>query len=189
MISKLFFSILILSTGLGGGNGIKDKSQDLYLADAKRFIHWYMEGTIKDSIILSNQAGGHFFKMCERELMSDTTILTHSEHREFQAALDSSKLQNWTADLVGTKVRLLSEDTIRAIFKGKILYKDWNVFYSKYGKRFLKFSAPIFLRNKTLCIFYSEEDCGSTCGSGELDVYKKNGGGWKLVKTVCSWMS
>jgi hypothetical protein len=189
MISKLFFSIFILSTGLGGRNGINDKLQDSYIKDTKRFIYWYIKETRQDSILLSDQAGGHFFRGCERELMSDTTILSYSERREIQAALDSPKLQNWTGDLVGKKVRLVSKDTIQAIFKGKILYKDWDVFYSRYGKRLLKFSAPIFLRNRTLCIFYNEEDCGNTCGSGEVDVYKNDGDGWKLVKTLCSWMS
>ncbi len=83
-----------------------------------------------------------------------------------------------TSDFPG--VRLLSRDTVDAVFK--VFARHWTYFRAYIGNDFNEFSMPIFLRNDTYCLFYTANYCGGLCGGGNLILYKKQGNGWKIVK-------
>ena len=78
-------------------------------------------------------------------------------------------------------------DTVTAIFKDR--NKWWTYFYKYYGESFNTYSAPIFLRNYTLCLFYSSNSCGGLCGGGQITLFKKEGNTWKPFKSFCDWVS
>jgi hypothetical protein len=182
--------LFILLSGISVGNTTsKVASQRTYLLNARQFISYYMSTKVRDSINLSDLAGGHFFRSCEKSLLGDTAFLSEAEKKEIASELDHPLIQRWTTELVGAKIRLINDDTARAIFKDPHLVKDWRVFNAKYGKDLWRFSAPIFVRNNTICIFYSEQVCGNNCGSGEISLYEKDGDSWKLITTFCDWMS
>ena len=54
---------------------------------------------------------------------------------------------------------------------------------------FNTFSLPIFLRNYSYCIFYSDNHCGWLCGGGRLTLYKKINNRWQELKSYCNWIS
>ena len=67
--------------------------------------------------------------------------------------------------------------------------KQWPYFNKKFGKNLNSFSRPIFLRNNSICFFYSSNSCGSLCGSGGLSVYVKENGIWYFYDSVYMWIS
>lgn len=80
-------------------------------------------------------------------------------------------------------LKVISRDSLNKIFD----YNNdlgWKYFHRKYGEGFYSFSKPIFLRNKTICIFYSSYSCGGLCGESEFGVYKKINGMWTLYMVL-----
>ena len=75
-----------------------------------------------------------------------------------------------------------------AVFKEKN-NKGWPYMYKKGIRSFHRFSVPVFIKGGDYCIFYSDESCGNLCGSGELAIYKKEHGKWKLWGIISSWIS
>ena len=159
-----------------------------YLENTRQFIRLFKDSIyLKDSLVISNKAGGHIFSICEEELFHDSAILSSQERREILVQLDHPILKTWTNDLIGP-AKIVSQDTLNRIFKGG-LHEAWSLFHEKYGRDLRRFSAPIFLRNNTICLFYSEMMCGGLCGEGQLSLYKKGAGQWKLIRTFCNWVS
>jgi hypothetical protein len=109
------------------------------------------------------------------------------------SAPELARLQSHTYPVISTwasfslGARLLSQDTIHKAFQRRA--DDWNYFHKHIGMSFNEFSAPIFLRNYTYCLFYSANYCGSLCAGGSLVLYKKEKGRWKPVKNYCQWVS
>lgn len=95
-------------------------------------------------------------------------------------------IEKWTAELI-PNTNFVSADTINQIFKDR--QKGWDYFYKKFGRGFYSYSAPIFFRNNTYCVFYTSHHCGWLCGGGRLNLYKKEGNKWKIVKSYCNWIS
>jgi hypothetical protein len=135
--SHLKSFLFILLSGISLGNRISHAdSQKTYLLNARQFISYYMSTKVRDSINLSDLAGGHFFRSCEKSLLGDTAFLSEAEKKEIVSELDHPIVQRWTAELVGAKIRLISDDTLRSIFKNPHLVNDWRVFNAKIWKRF-----------------------------------------------------
>jgi hypothetical protein len=95
-------------------------------------------------------------------------------------------LVKWTKESFGS-TKLVSSDTINAIFKDHS--KWWTYFNKHIGRSFNTFSVPIFLRNDTYCLFYSDHHCGGLCGEGKLILYKKQNNKWTVLKSYCNWVS
>jgi hypothetical protein len=181
--------LFILLSGFSVGNKTpKADAQNTYLVNAKQFTTYFISTQIKDSIILSEQVDEGFLKKCRSSLLTDTALFSEAERQKITVELDDPLIQNWTEGVLGIKVRVIHADSIRSVFKDHHRLADWQSFYARYGKSYFTFSAPIFLRNNTLCIFYSGNNCGSNCGEGNVCLYKKVGNDWKLIKTFCNWV-
>lgn len=95
-------------------------------------------------------------------------------------------LERWPTQLLPA-ARWVESDTVRNIFNKREL--RWTYFNRQYGNRLVTYSAPIFLRNSTYCIFQAGYSCGSLCGAGNLSLYQKKNGSWQLVKSYFEWIN
>ncbi|WP_026752492.1 hypothetical protein [Sediminibacterium sp. C3] len=82
----------------------------------------------------------------------------------------------WTSDIFNS-VRIMSKNATNEFFK------------DRRRKGYYSFSVPIFLKNDTYCLFYSDNHCGYECGEGHLKLYRNEKGKWTEVKTYCKWIS
>jgi len=122
---------------------------------------------------------------CLDPFLDDSAFYTKAELDFIMKSIKTSSIK-WSNGLLGS-VNVISKDTIDAIFKDKS--KGWNYFYKHFGQSYYIFSLPIFLRNDTLCLFYSSTHCGYECGDGHFKLYEKEYGKWIEVKTYCNWIS
>src|SRR4030095_4643577 len=122
---------------------------------------------------------------CIGQLLNDTAVYTEDE-LIYLKNKQYAGLSKWTSDVFGT-IKLISNDTIETIFKD--YSKWWPYFYKNIGLGFDTFSLPIFLRNDTYCLFYSDHHCGRLCGGGRLTLYKKDHDKWIQFKSYCNWIS
>lgn len=106
-------------------------------------------------------------------------LVTKEEHAYIKKQIDSMKLFAWNEALF-KRSKLIREDSLRSIFKNPDSYQASKNFYTQYGNGYYSFSKPIFLRNSTLCIFYSYYSCGGmvACGGYNLTIYKRAKGHW-----------
>lgn len=118
------------------------------------------------------------------------TVFTKPEKLYIRTELDSMRHFAWGKG-VFAKSRLIPADTISHIFgkKSNITGDGWQYFYTWFGKGFHEFSKPIFLRNNTMCIFYSSYHCGWLCADGNLSIYVKEGDKWVLKGMLYRWVS
>ena len=123
---------------------------------------------------------------CIERLKYDSSVFTKTEIAYILEQSHNSPIKKWTNEVI-PGAKLINGDTIKLIFTNYT--KMWPYFYQKIGTDLTTFSAPIFLRNNQYCIFYSGFHCGDRCGEGELSLYKREGKGWKKVKTYCSWIA
>lgn len=123
---------------------------------------------------------------CLKYVISDTAAFTKEERTYIESESRHSLLRCWTTGLV-LQAKIISVDTVHAIFEDRS--KGWKYFYKNAGVSFSNFSASVFLRNYSYCLFYSDNSCGGLCGRGRLTLYKKEGESWKEIKSYCDWIS
>jgi len=155
-----------------------------YIEQVKEFMNYIRKTEIKENTILlvdkphMTECGIHLF---------DDVIKYNNEENEFiKTQISQPLIKTWSIDLVN-EAKIINHDTLDAIFKDE--EKGWNYFYKNYGKIFHVFSAPIFLRDNTYCLLYSEYHCGGLCGEGNCMLYKKENNLWKRLKTVGLWIN
>jgi hypothetical protein len=56
-------------------------------------------------------------------------------------------------------------------------------------KCYSNYTKPIFFRNNTLCLIYTEGICGPLNGGGGWKVYRKEKGTWNQWLTMTGWIS
>ncbi|SKA14755.1 hypothetical protein [Sediminibacterium ginsengisoli] len=123
---------------------------------------------------------------CLENLMEDTAGFSAAERRQIRKQVSHPGITAWTGDMF-PQARILNADTIKAAFMERD--KSWPYFHKQYGKSYYQVSVPIFLRNNTLCLFYTDYNCGPLCGQGAWVLYKKTGDKWESIKTFCRWIS
>ena len=99
---------------------------------------------------------------------------------------DSIDIKKWSRE-VFENVRFVNSDTINAILEDTS--RGLPFFRRNIGRGFSTFSVPIFLRNDTYCLFYSDHYDAPLAGGGGLGLYRKENGKWKIVKYYCFWIS
>ncbi len=85
------------------------------------------------------------------------------------------------------KYKYIKPKRLDKIFSNKD--KGWKYYNLKYGTYLNYYSNPIFLRQGTLCLFYSGSLCGTFCGSGGFSLYSKENGEWKHKEMIYFWIS
>ncbi len=157
-----------------------------YIKKCIAFIKEIKNEQLADTnFILVNNPFSFEYNNCISTLLMDSSIFSNDE-LTFIKDKKYPALTKWTKELF-TTIKIISEDTLNSIFKDKS--KWWNFFHKNFGQSFNTFSIPIFLRNDTYCLFYSDNHCGGECGDGRLILYKKERNKWTEVKSYCNWIS
>lgn len=157
-----------------------------YMSKSLDFIKQIHKKELLDSnFILVDKPYAFEYFYCSGQSITDSTFYTKEELSFIEKSMKASSIK-WSSGLFGS-AKIMSRDSIDAIFKDKS--KGWYYFYKHIGKGVYSFSLPIFLRNDTYCLFYSDYSCGYTCGEGHFKLYKKENGSWVEVKTYCEWIS
>ena len=186
-----FLSISLLASGQSNPTTKNKMSvgQDsiAYLEKCVEFIKQIKQKELLDtSFILSDKPFSFEYFDCIKELLSDTTIYTKDEILLIKSKANPS-LTRWTKEFF-INIKIISSDTIASIFKDNS--KWWDYFHKHVGTSFNTFSVPIFFRNDTYCLFYSDHHCGGLCGGGRLTLYKKeNNKKWTEIRFYCLWVS
>jgi len=174
------------------GNRQKMRAKELkdsieYLTQARQFIQQVKQTEINNSsFILTDRPASLEYFDCLKNVLSDTTTYSEQERTLISNETKKSFITTWTTDIL-PKIKIINSDTIKNIFKSKS--GGWNYFYKHIGQSISSFSSPVFLKNYTLCLFYSDNMCGGLCGYGSLILYKKEGNQWMEVKSYCNWVS
>ena len=124
---------------------------------------------------------------CIDQIKNDTITFSKGEIIELEKQIKAPRIKKWSNSLL-KHGKLVEHDTIKNIFSD-FKTKHWPYFRKNYGTSFNTYSNPIFLRNYTLCLFYSSNSCGGLCGEGYIKLYKKTNGKWEPAKTYCYWIS
>jgi hypothetical protein len=165
-------------------------SQNDSAAYAKRtieFITFIRKNVVRgNKLVLVDKPSSLTAFDCLQNLLEDSTFFTPAEKRDIETRAKHTTIKNWSGDLV-KNVIIIENDTIDSVFKDPD--KGWVYYYKHFGSGFNTFSAPIFLRNNSLCLFYHDNLCGMLCGTGHFELYKKVGNTWKLVRSFCDWIS
>lgn len=112
---------------------------------------------------------------------------TRKEKEYINKELSRMQKFTWKDSLLSGSL-LVKQDTINAIFS-KDVFSGWGYFNTHFGHGFYNLSKPIFLRNRTMCIFYKGYSCGHLCGEGDLTIYVKKKGKWMSKYLLGYWVS
>ncbi|MBV9988333.1 MAG: hypothetical protein JO301_11685 [Chitinophagaceae bacterium] len=155
-----------------------------YRSETKSFID-YIRTTESPygTIVLVDTPAMKPLMACQDFLSRSIISLNPDEQKAVKAQFSDPPLKLWDTSLV--KARILRGDTLAVILKDRT---RWWRFHEQYGG-YDYYSAPIFLRNYTLCVFSSYHYCGSLCGEGKITLYQKEDGQWKPVESFCRWIS
>lgn len=118
---------------------------------------------------------------------TEVLIISPLERIYIDQALTKLSSTQWSSSLFKYG-KLISQDTVRAIFKDR-KHRGWQYFKQYYGNELHEFSSPIFIRDNTLCIFYSGYSCDYECGEGALAIFKKEKENWVLWMKLYVWVS
>jgi hypothetical protein len=158
----------------------------IYIKKCIAFINEIKNEQLADTnFILVSNPFSFEYNNCISTLLMDSSTFSNDE-LTFIKEKQYPKLTKWTKELF-TTIKIISQDTLNSIFKDNS--KGWNLFHKNIGQSFNSFSIPIFLRNDTYCLFYTDNHCGGECGDGRLILYKKERNKWTEVKSYCNWIS
>lgn len=150
------------------------------------FIKQVKDDKLQSTFILQDATVSFFNMDCLPQLADDTMNFTPAEIKLIEQRLKSPIIKKWTPSLL-SNIHIVSADTIRSIFKTP--GKGWDYFHERFGGAINSFSEPIFFRNNSYCLFYSDYACGSLCGQGYVMLYRKENNKWVLVRSYCGWIS
>jgi hypothetical protein len=192
-MTKLFVIFPLLASIYSCGQISSNKNIDAkikqdsvaYIQKCIDFIKQVKQPELSDiNFILSDKPFSFDYFDCIQELLTDTFYT--KDELKFIKDKKYLTLSKWTKAFFGN-TKIVSSDTIKAIFKDNS--KWWLYFNKNIGRSFSTFSVPIFLRNDTYCLFYSDNSCGGLCGRGRLTLYKREYNKWTEVKSYCDWIS
>lgn len=139
----------------------------------------------KDSLILVDKLAGLGSPLCMEQLAADD-FFTEKETGYIAGKMSDPGFSLWKQSFL-PYARIIEESTLKAVFADK--NQSWKLFQKEYGLGYYTYTAPVFLRNNTYCVFYYDYHCGPLCGYGELVLYKKTKKGWQREKSICKWIS
>ena len=126
---------------------------------------------------------------CLEELMreKDYSIkLTPDEITLLENEIKKSSTLNWSKNFFKS-AKFVELKTIQEIFSDKS--KDWKYFKQNIGDGYYRFSQPIFYRNNTFCLIYSDYVSGGMPEKEGLTMYKKENGKWVVWTYYCSHLN
>ena len=162
-----------------------------YLDQTRAFLQWFRsQGPKQGSFILLDSVTSEIIEpdFSIYNSIEDSVDFTADERAQIAGEIKHPRITVWTNDWV-PDARIIPKQEINEIFKDGGIEGGWNAFYNRYGESFSDYSMPIFLRDNTLCLFYSGNHCGGLCGYGALVLYRRDGNGWVVVRDFGSWVS
>jgi hypothetical protein len=188
MMRSIFICCWLLQ-GLVAGKPERPTQPRAYLDEARQFMKYFRETShYKDSLLVEEGAG--FYQFYVREAFKDSADITEEGRRELLAWLYHPLLERWTPELLGGSPRLISRDSMgRLVQEAEAVRKR-----DKFPEIFMKeavyaFSAPIFFRHDSLCLFYTSWYQGSLSARWTVYLYRRDGSRWKMVKVLYSAVS
>ena len=180
--------IILLSSGCTGVSAYKKKQADsiAYVNEATLFIKQVKKDQLNITFILEDAPVSFLNMGCLPQLINDTINFTPGEIKVIEQRIKSPIIKQWTASIL-SNIHIISADTISAIFKTG--NKGWEYFHEHFGGAINSFSEPIFFRNNTYCLFYSDYSCGFLCAEGHAVLYRKDNNKWVEVRSYCGWVS
>ncbi|MEY5069176.1 MAG: hypothetical protein RLZ47_1038 [Bacteroidota bacterium] len=170
------------------------------------FIRWYFKSengwpfafpkAKNTPIYYTGALNKYVLKLIEKEIVTKDTIFSTWEDDPEQVrkiVFDSAEKEFITNELTKMQDRILWSSKL---FQNGVLLDTKKIdslrsnllsqfeFFQKYRDGFYEFSPPIFLRNKSICIFYCSLNCGSLCQDSRLMILKKEGTTWEKWITV-----
>ncbi|MEZ5034821.1 MAG: hypothetical protein R2796_07525 [Chitinophagaceae bacterium] len=193
MTKALLLVILIPTLHSYGQNNIPSRNISMSNQDTITYIQKGIEfikqverqSLMNSKFILSNKPVSPVFNHCIGNLLVDTATFTKDE-LIFLKAQQFISIPLWKQKHF-PNINLINLDSLKAMSTGNLNW--WDFFYENVGREYSIFSFPLFLRNYTYCIFYSDNNCGLLCGQGMLSLYKKENDKWVVVKFYCFWIS
>lgn len=193
-MTRLFLIIFLFSSipSFGQANQ-KTKSDLTIIQDSTEYLNRCI-AFIKDvkkeqlaeaNFILVDHPFSFEYNECISKFLIESTTYSNDE-LAFIKDKKYPSLTKWSKDLF-TTIKIISKDSIDLIFKDNS--KWWPYFHKNIGSSFNSFSIPIFLRNYTYCLFYSDNHCGGECGDGKLTLYKMENNKWVEIQSYCNWIS
>ena len=157
-----------------------------YLQQAVSFIKQVNSRELANSeFILIDSSGTLNSNNCLQYALADKQLYSAAELKLIESRAAFWRYQWKKTDF--PVIKIARQDTVRAIFNTRA--RGWEYFHKHIGRDFNEFSMPIFFRNNTYCLFYSANYCGDLCAGGSLNLYKKEGARWRLIKSYCEWVS
>jgi hypothetical protein len=124
----------------------------------------------------------------ERELPDEGNL-----ERRFGAAhrARNSERSRWPLTSLCTKVRVESKERIDAFFaRDKRIPPGWEGFDAEFRARsYLTISRPAYSADRRHAFVSLGSHCGELCGSGHLIELEKKSDGWRIVRSVGTWIS
>ncbi len=113
--------------------------------------------------------------LADIECKKNIVVFNKNERSYIHQQLEKMKSELWPEKLFKNSL-IIDRDTINAIFKKTIVQQV--EFFRKYPHGYSFFSKPIFIRNNTLCIFYSGYNCAHNCFDDQLFILRKEAEDW-----------
>ncbi len=124
---------------------------------------------------------------CFTYTVDDSVSFSKAEMGQIVEEIKSPKINNWKS-VLPSSIRFLEASYVNSHSKSiKNPKRDTKHFEKYFGGCYANFSAPIFLRDYTFCLFYVDNICPAGKSSGELQVFEKKDGVWKQLTSRCEW--
>jgi hypothetical protein len=181
-----FLTLALYSSAQNSATGHVNQDSISFVKKCIAFIKEVKAKELSDTnFILEDKPFSFEHLHCLDYLLKDSSSFTKDELSLIRGKKYPS-VNKWTKKDF-ENIRLVSRDTINAVFRD--LLTGWENFFERIGRSIHTFSVPIFLKNNTYCLFYSDNSCGELCGEGRLVLYKKEKNKWIEVETYCYWIS
>lgn len=124
---------------------------------------------------------------CFTYTVDDSVSFTKAEMDEIANEIKFPKINNWKS-VLPSNIRFLEASYVNSHSKSiKNPRRDTKRFEKYFGGCYANFSAPIFLRDYTFCLFYADNICPAGKSRGELQAFEKKDGVWKQLVSRCEW--
>ncbi|GGE71325.1 hypothetical protein EV200_1166 [Pedobacter psychrotolerans] len=152
--------------------------------DSEQFINNFYKGN--DTIVYFQIIDKFTLTQLEKIVLKDSLSgifedydkkfsLTRSERSQIKQELDQMQKYHWSSKLFN-KIQGIAVDPDSI---NKNLGQN----------KIVTFSKPIFIREKTYCLFYNGYSCGSRCGQGRFILYKRMHKKWVPYIILYKWIA
>ncbi|MBB6502813.1 hypothetical protein [Pedobacter cryoconitis] len=175
-LKKIIVPVLILSGTMllgcyGGNNPITEKQEK---KEVSNLLSYYINKELKrDSIYLFNKSPVLLTELCVNNIVSENKDLGLTTDEILSKSQKDTIV--WSNEIIPSAY-IVSDKDITKFNNSAERVKKGQFFY---------LSNPIFSKDYKYAILHSEFVCGSRCGEGSTQLFKKENDNWRLLKTYC----